>query len=988
MGIKFWIARNILGLKPRIRSFPEAAVPVGAESWGIGPDWAPAKYGEYYAKSALVYSAVRLRADALIRAPLRIYQKNADGEGEEVPDTHPLSILLHRVNEFWTRGDLWRGTSTYLDIWGSAFWVLDKPGMNSAPAEIWLARPDRMRVIPSQDKYIKGFMYQWQGKPTPLLPEEVVWFRHFNPLDEFAGLSPLASARLSADMGIDAVKYNRNAFVNGLNFSQIGLEVPGATTDAEILEFDKRLKERYATPSAAHRPLIYSEGMKAVNLGFSAKEMEYVASLRWSLEDIARVYGVPTIMLQDLTHSTYANVDAAERIFWRTMATYMIFLQEEVTEMLCPQFGEGLYVEFDLSQVEALQPNINEEWTRLRANVQAGLVTPNEARAEMGLDPVPWGDAWWAPFNLYPVKSGSSAPEEEQPMLEAPTAASFGPNGWKKWQGTEQILQRATLLHVKRLTQDERNFGRVQKELWGRQREDVLKRLRQQKSVKQFEGDLFSPADWLPLFIKLGLPVFLAALKGSADAHVSQFGLGIAFDVSRPLVKEWLDNRMHFWANRVNEETGRLLMQEIQEAHELGESIPQIQGRVEKVFRFSDEVRSERIARTEMQAATNRGALEAYGQSGVVESKVWIATMDDRTRDTHAEANGQTVPLEAPFLVGGESIMAPGEGEPANSINCILPGNTVMAGGICSSSMAEYAGPALELRTQKGCILAVTPNHPVLTWKGWKPAQSLRPGDYLVCGSLQQGMLPVNKHIEHMPASIEQVHGALNMVLGAATSRPAGITDFHGDGRFVQGDVHIISSDSLLWCACGSPGLEPVHQNHFSLDDILPSLLPSFSPQEQLIPSPAFPSYSSMGGLSQPGTVFGRSSGHSGKHALATVPRLDAMLQEAAANHRAADPEGYGQGFLGLSAEVALDKLVDVRHFNFVGHVYDLQSILGSLYIASGVFVHNCRCSIAPVVGRAKAIALAKPKPRRVVTELQRDENGLPIRKVEVEDAP
>ena len=670
--LKLWLARNILGLKPKIRSFPEAAVPVGAEAWGVGPDWAPTKYGEYYAKSALVYSAIKLRADALVRAPLRVYQRNADGEGEEVPNTHPLSVLLHRVNRFWTRGDLWRGTSTYLDLWGSAFWVLNKPGPSSAPKEIWLARPDRMRVIPSQEKYIKGFMYQWQGKPTPLLPEEVVWFRHFNPLDEFAGLSPLAPARLSADMGVDAVKYNRNAFVNGLNFAQIGLEVPGATTDAEILEFDKRLKERYATPSAAHRPLIYSEGMKPFNMGFSPKEMEYVASLRWSLEDIARVYGVPTIMLQDLTHSTYANVDAAERIFWRSMATYMSFLQEEVTEMLCPHFGEGLYVEFDLSQVEALQPNINDEWNCLRQNVQVGLVTPNEARAEMGLDPVPWGDAWWAPFNLYPVKSGE-APEPAgtpEAMLPPPKVGDFGPNGWKKWQGTEQTMERAGLLHVRRLTNDERNFRRIQGELWDRQEKDIVKRLHEAKSQKQLGGGLFSEDEWLPVFIKMGLPVFLAALKGSADAHVSQFGLGIAFDVSRPLVKEWLDNRVRFWANRVNEETGRLLMQELVEANTLGESIPQIQGRVEKVFRFNNEVRSERIARTEMQAATNRGALEAYIQSGVVDQKVWVATLDDRVRDSHAEANGQTVPLEAPFLVGGESIMAPGEGSPEQGINC------------------------------------------------------------------------------------------------------------------------------------------------------------------------------------------------------------------------------------------------------------------------------------------------------------------------------
>ena len=77
-----------------------------------------------------------------------------------------------------------------------------------------------------------------------------------------------------------------------------------------------------------------------------------------------------------------------------------------------------------------------------------------------------------------------------------------------------------------------------------------------------------------------------------------------------------------------------------------------------------------------MLSASNQGALEAYRQSGVVERKEWLTARDDRVRDGHAEADGQIVPLEAPFLVMGESIMTPGQGSAAVSVNCrcvILP---------------------------------------------------------------------------------------------------------------------------------------------------------------------------------------------------------------------------------------------------------------------------------------------------------------------------
>tara|TARA_R110000796_G_scaffold62237_5_gene143622 strand:- start:2686 stop:3513 length:828 start_codon:yes stop_codon:yes gene_type:complete len=52
--------------------------------------------------------------------------------------------------------------------------------------------------------------------------------------------------------------------------------------------------------------------------------------------------------------------------------------------------------------------------------------------------------------------------------------------------------------------------------------------------------------------------------------------------------------------------------------------------------------------------------------------KEWIASFDDRTRDTHAEADGQIVMQADPFLVGGEQLLYPGDpaGSSTNVINC------------------------------------------------------------------------------------------------------------------------------------------------------------------------------------------------------------------------------------------------------------------------------------------------------------------------------
>ena len=88
---------------------------------GVGPEWQAAAYGEYYARSADVYSAVKLRAEAVSRPSLQVRQTDANGAWRWVGPEHPMQRLLDTVNGWWSRSDLLIATETYLCLWGSAF---------------------------------------------------------------------------------------------------------------------------------------------------------------------------------------------------------------------------------------------------------------------------------------------------------------------------------------------------------------------------------------------------------------------------------------------------------------------------------------------------------------------------------------------------------------------------------------------------------------------------------------------------------------------------------------------------------------------------------------------------------------------------------------------------------------------------------------------------------------------------------------------------
>ena len=78
------------------------------------------------------------------------------------------------------------------------------------------------------------------------------------------------------------------------------------------------------------------------------------------------------------------------------------------------------------------------------------------------------------------------------------------------------------------------------------------------------------------------------------------------------------------------------------------------------------------IARTETHSAGNYGAKKQAESTGLNMRREWIAASGGRTRDTHADADGQVVGMDEPFIIGGESLDYPGDpsGSAAEIIGC------------------------------------------------------------------------------------------------------------------------------------------------------------------------------------------------------------------------------------------------------------------------------------------------------------------------------
>jgi len=196
--------------------------------------------------------------------------------------------------------------------------------------------------------------------------------------------------------------------------------------------------------------------------------------------------------------------------------------------------------------------------------------------------------------------------------------------------------------------------------------------------------------DWKDLIPLVGAYLATESIPAWQDGFTPLVG-AVALDVGnywagrlgRELVvdtvfpSEWLRTYTLVFADPISRTTGDAIRAILEQAADEGWSIPQMQTRMGLVFEqwmaggvsaedfdFLSErmppYRTENIARTETTRAASASADRTYRQWGVARRE-WIPTNDDRTRDSHAAADGQIKPMDEPFIIGGYQMNYPGD---------------------------------------------------------------------------------------------------------------------------------------------------------------------------------------------------------------------------------------------------------------------------------------------------------------------------------------
>ena len=179
-----------------------------------------------------------------------------------------------------------------------------------------------------------------------------------------------------------------------------------------------------------------------------------------------------------------------------------------------------------------------------------------------------------------------------------------------------------------------------------------------------------------------------------------------------------------------------------------GKSIPKIAKDLQTRIPEMNKASAIRTARTAVTGAQNAGRMDSYvaaEKMGIKLKKCWLATLDGRTRHSHAMLDGQTVDIDKPFKVDGEEIMFPGDTSAPGYLvyNCRCTMIAAVEGVDTSNAQRRVRNP----ETGKNELVS---DMTYGEWAGWKkkqPKKAVKPS-FTPASTIEEAQKYAEKYVD------------------------------------------------------------------------------------------------------------------------------------------------------------------------------------------------------------------------------------------------
>lgn len=360
---------------------------------------------------AACYAAVALIAEAIGSLPLRLYRK--DGDDRTTATEHPLHAVLYRApNAHQSATEYWEWCVSSMLLTGNSYSRITR-GWDGQVRSLDPLVTSNVTIM-RKGEGIGGYEYtDRDGVRHKLLPSDVFHLRHRAGSDPLVGVSPIEAARAVVQLAQAEAQHGQSVWDNGTRASGI-LSMPGRLKPEQRVSIAQSWQSQYAGRPNAGKVPVLDEGATFTPITLSNADSEWVASRRFSVEEVARIFKVPPVLIGDLSHSTYSNSVAMDQFFAKhTLGRHLSAIEGAINrQLLTPAAARTMYAEFSLEGL--LRGASTDRASFYSSGVNDGWLKRSEVRklenlpAIEGIDDAPRQGTATPAAKPYPSKDGTA----------------------------------------------------------------------------------------------------------------------------------------------------------------------------------------------------------------------------------------------------------------------------------------------------------------------------------------------------------------------------------------------------------------------------------------------------------------------------------------------------------------------------------------------------------------------------------------------------
>ena len=357
-------------------------------------------------QTSSVYACVTLISETLAMLPTSVKAIRADG-GFDILQDHRLYKLLHnRPNRWQSDFEFYQMMQGHKLLRGNAYAkIVMHPGRGLN--ELAPMHPDRVWpfvVTPNGSTY---YMYDFSPMPPAgsklfyqyfpqnadteiLLQEEVLHIRGYTA-NGIVGINPIryAAGREAVGLALAAEEQGARLLANGAKI-QAAVKYPGRLDDTTYNRMKKDMTERLNSTNGENwfKPFFMEEGMDIVELGMTMVDAQYLETRNFQVEDIARIFRVPLLLVGHGEKSpTYASSEQfliAFKIF--TLQPHIVAWEKAMErDLLYPSEINKIKIDIDLDDI--MRGDTMARASYLMNRFRMASITPNGVRLYEGENP-------------------------------------------------------------------------------------------------------------------------------------------------------------------------------------------------------------------------------------------------------------------------------------------------------------------------------------------------------------------------------------------------------------------------------------------------------------------------------------------------------------------------------------------------------------------------------------------------------------------------